>query len=1321
MTKSFTKRLFKGMDLDSLPEVKDPNSYDYAENFRFLAHDEVSQTGGLFNLSGATYLTNLYTYPSTSSGVFAGSCRIRNYLVIFMASVSAIPYSTTNLKDEVWRFEIEENSVGTQLKNGEVIYSSSSSNTDRIVLPPSSIIPNVNAKGRYESEDVIKVYWSQGEYIRMINIMEDYSGYSDDKLLLKPDFQISTYLNSIKVIDGGTLPSGRVQYAFQLFKKYGQSTMISGPTKMVNLYPSNLSAPTSGDIKGGEIEENSGKSVSYTAYVDSTDAEFYDKARVYRILYTQHNQLPTITIVGDFDFVTLSGNEFIDFIDIGGEGLGEISIEEFTLLSKVNLKGTCLEEKDETLFIGNITEETFDVTYDARAYRFTGSRTCNLYDSYIASTPDYTFSGVGFPYTKPYIPVEYPCINQYNSIANDYLAPTARASYQSDGSTLGGEGIKVKYKFIYDNQDLDTVYSTSEQFGVSSAAAGTINPFEDYASPVRTAGYQREEVYRFGLELFDSKGRVSPVKWIGDIRFPGVDTNTGFEYIVLNSGSKSIMRILGIKFTVDLPSNVAAWRIVRAKRKEEDKTVKYTGLGFYTIDVTTGDATVGVVDEHTTYKSPFPLIAGTPDGAAGGKAVFNKQVLSFVSPESIFGYRNLQTGDRVDLVGRYTSSVNDTTGTNEGTYPDTACSGKNLKNTIKYRNCLLRGTYTDVDSYTVTDVDFTANSNPSISYSFSEAESNGYQHHCVFRGFTTSTPADGECIGEAGTCYTIEVDSAVDDTDYSSNQVPYIYVMTDNTARYGGYSYNDRLKTEYIPASPIMLASTTYYSSYWGDTYINMFDYTNCIYSDVLNGDDTYADENRNMTNIIFPVESTINSSLRRDESYKDLYNVGNSYLLREQAGTHLNSGTGDTFLQPTDLYLYNPVYSQEQNINVNYEYNYQDNFRTSFDNRIVHSDFKYDTESFDSWTVFRPNNALDMKSAYGPIKDLQFFNNEIYVFQEDAVGKLSINQRSLVSDSSGSNIALGDGGVLDKVDYLTTSFGTNNSNQVDVSMHGLYWIDPKRKTILYSNGQSVELLSKTKKVQTYIDKLGISNLKDTKVIVDSKYGEVLFRTEDDKVLVYNELSGNFISFYTTVGVNAISDFIDIGNKLLGFNASYNIYDLYSSKSSMLGLELSGSVNSIIRTTFAPDFQYTKVFDNLRFFSTSFRYASFDPTVDPLDNRYIFTKDTFNKIKVKDQYQYSEQNLTLGDTLEKREQEFFTDIPRNLVDNDNGATSVELEDSNNWDSTRQFRERMRDKYLTVDLIYDNQPSSQSITSGGTPLPNNFGVQYVTLDYRISNR
>ena len=170
--------------------------------------------------------------------------------------------------------------------------------------------------------------------------------------------------------------------------------------------------------------------------------------------------------------------------------------------------------------------------------------------------------------------------------------------------------------------------------------------------------------------------------------------------------------------------------------------------------------------------------------------------------------------------------------------------------------------------------------------------------------------------------------------------------MTDNTARYGGYSYNDRLKTEYIPASPIILASTTYYSSYWGDTYINMFDYTNCIYSDVLNVDDTYADENRNMTNIIFPVESTINSSLRRDESYKDLYNVGNSYLLREQAGTHLNSGTGDTFLQPTDLYLYNPVYSQEQNINVNYEYNYQDNFRTSFDNRVVHSDFKYDTES---------------------------------------------------------------------------------------------------------------------------------------------------------------------------------------------------------------------------------------------------------------------------------------------------------------------------------------------------------------------------------------
>jgi len=47
-----------------------------------------------------------------------------------------------------------------------------------------------------------------------------------------------------------------------------------------------------------------------------------------------------------------------------------------------------------------------------------------------------------------------------------------------------------------------------------------------------------------------------------------------------------------------------------------------------------------------------------------------------------------------------------------------------------------------------------------------------------------------------------------------------------------------------------------------------------------------------------------------------------------------------------------------------------------------------------------------------------------VYFWQNSAFGKLSVNERSLVTDDNGEQIVLGKGGVLQNVDYISTKYG---------------------------------------------------------------------------------------------------------------------------------------------------------------------------------------------------------------------------------------------------------------------------------------------------------
>jgi len=141
-----------------------------------------------------------------------------------------------------------------------------------------------------------------------------------------------------------------------------------------------------------------------------------------------------------------------------------------------------------------------------------------------------------------------------------------------------------------------------------------------------------------------------------------------------------------------------------------------------------------------------------------------------------------------------------------------------------------------------------------------------------------------------------------------------------------------------------------------------------------------------------------------------------------------------------------------------------------------------------------------------------------------------------------------------------------------------------------------------------------------------------------------------------------------------------------------------------------PDYQYTKTFDSLKWFTES---------VDS-DNINQF-KDTFSELSMYNDYQhtgdrelYYQHDSAPGGTytdipLARRERTWSMQIPRNIVDAD-VDTNPDITDSANWTETGiYFKDRMRDKYLTCKFTYDN--STQNV----------FSIPFISCVYRKSTR
>lgn len=590
MAKTLQTNTFTGgMNTDISEELIKDNQYRYAENVRVIT-DSDSTTGVLQNIEDITK----YASELPSNETVIGSTVVDKYGVIFTKS-----NSDTNLT-KVYRVT----GFDTQLT------------ITCILKGYIGITDNILAVGNYETQNVIKVYFSDGNSIlKVLNIVDNKyvagSAHVDasGNIKVPSDIDIVPGANlvrsEIKGEASGNLTAGLVQYSCQLFNVHGSETNFSPLTGLFHL-TSSSQANGSGQYKGTTKGENSNKGCSLRI---SNIPSNFQRCRIVRLLYTSNNESPKIEVIAELNVI---GKSSIDYIDSGGIVLNELTPELFNTVSNNIFSPKAITKKDNRLFVANIQEDTWDVEYDARAYRCNSSKVVRLGNSTGGDLVYTLGSGDDASFYRS-VPKEHDCICPFNSY--DYSS-YGTDKYMYSGNTvgrnntmeLGGKGLNVKYSFIITEQE-GSFYSgktgvdmnarsktissidlrrpeTGSSIKTISFPDGAITTIDNQASPIinyYTNSYHRDEIYRFGLVFYNNRGTASPVHWIGDIRFPRSDENDNGEaensYYYKSfcvSGGDLEIRPIGIKFTINnIPSGVTGIEVVRCDRTENDKTILF--------------------------------------------------------------------------------------------------------------------------------------------------------------------------------------------------------------------------------------------------------------------------------------------------------------------------------------------------------------------------------------------------------------------------------------------------------------------------------------------------------------------------------------------------------------------------------------------------------------------------------------------------------------------------------------------------------------------------------------------------------------------------
>ena len=282
--------IFSGMQRDpAISKQKAEFLWD-AHNIRLTAREQDTLLA-MTNEKGTTRLLD----SSTIKGTYLGHAVLNNYLVLFTIN------KDTNI-NYIHRIE--------KVGSGYILYTLFEGNLNFNLNYP------IETLSYYETANIQKVYWIDGKnQPRVINIVkekleDDYKITNTAELIgrIKEQYKKKLtpfdFVQHIKLTEkveiykqynsNGLFPSGITQYALTYYNKYGSETNIVHTTPLLyNTYRDRAGSP--------EDKMN----MSYRLILSNLDKSF-DYLRVYSIVRTSLDAVPTVKIIGDYSLDNIS-------------------------------------------------------------------------------------------------------------------------------------------------------------------------------------------------------------------------------------------------------------------------------------------------------------------------------------------------------------------------------------------------------------------------------------------------------------------------------------------------------------------------------------------------------------------------------------------------------------------------------------------------------------------------------------------------------------------------------------------------------------------------------------------------------------------------------------------------------------------------------------------------------------------------------------------------------------------------------------------------------------------------------------------------------
>ena len=757
-----------------------------------------------------------------------------------------------------------------------------------------------------------------------------------------------------------------------------------------------------------------------------------------------------------------------------------------------------------------------------------------------------------------------------------------------------------------------------------------------------------------------SNGVATP---INDFRLSFV-ANNSMPY------DEAFIQTLGIKFKVNISPEISklidGYSIVRVKREDKDKTI--TSSGYLNAVDAAADGDIYMINSYVNPSMGY-------NGAVGTNS--QSKYAWFVTPDILFSATLPDTSQTMNLHG-ILNPVNAGTGCS-------ISSGSQPYWYYKYYNFL------QIPSAIT-------------AYSLGQCTYLGYGSNAwadaavadVFnydKGIDPSNPNQStvRSCGIGNPAFFLYSYLSLPWNDLSANyDKMYVSFSRALTSQYGGNTYAARANNTYISCShyrPVRNSSTTLYDDFklfGGDIFVSMYDSCRAAKNFGAYTNRAVETNKSSSTTFYFPVETHCNPDLRH--------------------GYYMNkSFPGNAEIEMRETYDYNHVYHAECNVKSFFPKPDPFILNEEFDNRFHASEIKTNGEFTDNWGVFKINNFWDVEGTYGPINAMQILKDKMFFWQSRAFGIIQINPRSVITDvnnDTNSALQVGTGLPLQRHDYISTEIGLQHQWGLTKSSYKNVWLDVSNKKFFASSGEDgVVPLSDVKGMFSYFNKNLIYNINNfdkpvyedeelgingVVAVYDFKYDQAIFTVHDTNNPTQSGQIKNKYTFVYDDRIDAFTSFMSFTPKIY-FTDGYKIFSTDPDDLSRIYIHDSGKYCNFYFKTYDSSINVvsnespltTKVFDNLVYDSQA---------IDA--NGVNYNDDTWNTIRIYNDYQNTDYQLLIpGANIKRKERSWQLAVPRNRVLYSTSNSPNIFTDLSPTD--KPLGERMRDKYVLIQLIYNN--------------------------------